>query len=107
MTQIKQVFINIIKNSIEAIPNGGFVKIEGYVEDGNLLIKIIDNGIGISKERIKRLGEPYYCNKEKGTGLGLMLCYKIVRQHNGSIIVKSKENHGTTVEVRLPIKSSQ
>lgn len=107
MTQIKQVFINIIKNSIEAIPNGGSVKIEGYVEDGNLLIKIIDNGIGISKERIKRLGEPYYCNKEKGTGLGLMLCYKIVRQHNGSIIVKSKENHGTTVEVRLPIKSSQ
>ncbi|WP_368658735.1 EAL domain-containing protein [Metabacillus halosaccharovorans] len=107
MNQIKQVFINIIKNSIEAIPNGGFVKIEGYVEDGNLLMKIIDNGIGISKERIKRLGEPYYCNKEKGTGLGLMLCYKIVRQHNGSIIIKSKENHGTTVEVRLPIKSSQ
>jgi len=107
MNQIKQVFINIIKNSIEAIPNGGFVKIEGYVEDGNLLMKIIDNGIGINKERIKRLGEPYYSNKEKGTGLGLMLCYKIVRQHNGSIIVKSKENHGTTVEVRLPIKSSQ
>lgn len=107
MNQIKQVFINIIKNSIEAIPNGGFVKIEGYVEDGNLLMKIIDNGIGISKERIKRLGEPYYSNKEKGTGLGLMLCYKIVRQHNGSIIVKSKENDGTMVEVRLPIKSSQ
>lgn len=107
MNQIKQIFINIIKNSIEAIPNGGFVKIEGYIEDGNLLMKIIDNGIGISKERIKRLGEPYYCNKEKGTGLGLMLCYKIVRQHNGSIIVKSKENHGTTVEVRLPIISSQ
>ncbi|RID84004.1 EAL domain-containing protein [Peribacillus asahii] len=107
MNQIKQVFINIIKNSIEAIPNGGFVKIEGYVEDGNLLMKIIDNGIGLNKERIKRLGEPYYSNKEKGTGLGLMLCYKIVRQHNGSIIVRSKENHGTTVEVRLPIKSSQ
>lgn len=107
MNQIKQVIINIIKNSIEAIPNGGFVKVEGYVEDGNLLMKIIDNGIGISKERIKRLGEPYYCNKEKGTGLGLMLCYKIIQQHNGSIIVKSKENHGTTVEVRLPIKSLQ
>src|SRR5690606_20266052 len=74
MNQIKQVFINIIKNSIEAIPNGGFVKMEGSVEEGNLLLKIIDNGIGIKKERIKRLGEPYYSNKEKGTGLGLMLC---------------------------------
>ncbi|PFP23475.1 hypothetical protein COJ96_24010 [Bacillus sp. AFS073361] len=105
--QIKQVFVNIIKNSIEAIPNGGYVKIEGSVEDGNLLMKIIDNGIGINKERIKRLGEPYYSNKEKGTGLGLMLCYKIVRHHNGSIIVKSKESHGTTVEVRLPINTSQ
>lgn len=107
VNQIKQVFINIIKNSIEAIPNEGFVKIEGSVEDGYLLMKIIDNGIGISKDRIKRLGEPYYSNKEKGTGLGLMLCYKIVRQHNGTIIVKSKENHGTTVEVRLPIITAQ
>ncbi len=54
MNQFKQIFINIIKNSIEAIPNGGFVKIEGYVEDGNLLMKIIiDNGFGISKERNK------------------------------------------------------
>jgi signal transduction histidine kinase len=107
MNQIKQVFINIVKNSIEAIPNGGFVKIEGYVEEGNLLIKIIDNGIGLSKERIKRLGEPFYSNKEKGTGLGLMLCYRIVRQHNGTITVKSIENQGTTAEVRLPINTSQ
>ncbi|MFC5466842.1 EAL domain-containing protein [Lederbergia graminis] len=107
MNQIKQVFINIIKNSIEAIPNGGFVKIKGSVEDGNLVMKIMDNGIGINKERIKRLGEPYYSIKEKGTGLGLMLCYKIVQQHNGSITIKSKENSGTTVEVKLPLSVIQ
>ncbi|MGG3889669.1 EAL domain-containing protein [Metabacillus fastidiosus] len=102
--QIKQVFIHIIRNSIEAIPNRGYVKIQGNVEEENVLIKIIDNGVGMSTERIKRLGEPFYSNKEKGTGLGLMLCFRIVQQHNGTIRVKSKENHGTTVEVRLPIK---
>ncbi|MED4531837.1 EAL domain-containing protein [Metabacillus fastidiosus] len=102
--QIKQVFIHIVKNSIEAIPDRGYVKIQGSVEKENILIKIIDNGVGMSKERIKRLGEPFYSNKEKGTGLGLMLCFRIVQQHNGTIRVESKENHGTAVEVRLPIK---
>lgn len=106
-TQIKQVFINIIKNSIEAIPNNGFVEIQGTIEGKNVLIKIIDNGIGISEERVQKLGEPFYSNKEKGTGLGLMICFRIVREHNGSIKVKSKENEGTTVEVRLPIKTCQ
>ncbi|MEH7522222.1 PAS domain S-box protein [Bacillus sp. JJ1503] len=105
--QIKQVFINIIKNSIEAIPKNGFVEIQGSIEGKNVLIKIIDNGIGVSEERVQKLGEPFYSNKEKGTGLGLMICFRIVREHNGSIKVKSKENEGTTVEVRLPIKTCQ
>jgi diguanylate cyclase (GGDEF)-like protein/PAS domain S-box-containing protein len=101
--QIKQVFINLIKNSMEAILNEGTIKIIGSIEKEMVLIKIMDNGIGISEERLKRLGEPFYSNKEKGTGLGLMLFFKIIRQHNGTIIVKSKENQGTTVEVRFPI----
>ncbi|WP_342429985.1 EAL domain-containing protein [Neobacillus sp. FSL H8-0543] len=105
--QIKQVFINIIKNSIEAIPKNGFVELQGSIEGKNVLIKIIDNGIGVSEERVQKLGEPFYSNKEKGTGLGLMICFRIVREHNGSIKVKSKENEGTTVEVRLPIKTCQ
>ncbi|MCM3587820.1 EAL domain-containing protein [Mesobacillus maritimus] len=103
--QIKQVFLNIIKNSIEAIPKNGFVEIQGSIEGKNVLIKIIDNGIGISEERVQKLGEPFYSNKEKGTGLGLMICFRIVREHNGSIKVNSKENEGTTVEIRLPIKT--
>jgi len=101
--QIKQVFINIIKNSIEAIPANGFVEIQVSIEGKNFLIEIIDNGIGLSEERVQKLGEPFYSNKEKGTGLGLMICFRIVREHNGSIKVKSKENEGTTVEIRLPI----
>lgn len=101
--QVKQVFINLIRNSMEAIVHEGIIKIAGSIEKENVLIKIIDNGIGISEERLKRLGEPFYSNKEKGTGLGLMLCFRIIRQHNGTIFVKSTENQGTTVEVRFPI----
>ncbi|MBT2655171.1 EAL domain-containing protein [Bacillus sp. ISL-18] len=101
--QVKQVFINIIRNSMEAMVNEGRITIVGSLESEFVLIKIIDNGIGISEERLKRLGEPFYSNKEKGTGLGLMLCFRIVKQHNGTITIKSIENQGTTVEVRFPI----
>ncbi|MET1031502.1 EAL domain-containing protein, partial [Domibacillus tundrae] len=101
--QIKQVFINLIKNSIEAMPNGGIVTINAMIESSSVLIKIIDNGIGINEERLQKLGEPFFSNKEKGTGLGLMLCFRIIRQHKGTITFKSKEHQGTTVEVRLPL----
>ncbi|MET0785705.1 MAG: ATP-binding protein, partial [Paenisporosarcina sp.] len=101
--QIKQVFINLIKNSIEAIPNGGYVNIQAIQEGPDILIKIIDNGVGIDEERLKKLGEPFFSNKEKGTGLGLMLCFRIISQHKGTITFTSGINQGTTVEVRLPL----
>ncbi|WP_180960309.1 EAL domain-containing protein [Neobacillus cucumis] len=101
--QLKQVFINIIRNSMEATIKSGTIHIVGILERNYVLIKIMDNGIGISEERIKRLGEPFYSNKEKGTGLGLMLCFRIVKQHNGCLTIKSAENQGTTVEIRFPI----
>jgi PAS domain S-box-containing protein len=100
--QLKQVFINIIKNSYDAIESAGIIKISVCTEKDFLVIKIYDNGIGISEERLQRLGEPFYSNKEKGTGLGLMISTRIIKQHNGTITFKSKENQGTTVEVRLP-----
>jgi diguanylate cyclase (GGDEF)-like protein/PAS domain S-box-containing protein len=101
--QLKQVFINLLKNSIDAMPDGGKIMMKSSIEEGNLLIQVIDTGIGISEERIEKLGEPFFSNKEKGTGLGLMLCYRIINEHNGTITIKSKENEGTTVEVRLPL----
>ncbi|SEN70885.1 PAS domain S-box-containing protein/diguanylate cyclase (GGDEF) domain-containing protein [Mesobacillus persicus] len=103
--QIKQVLINLCKNSIEAMdPNRkGLIKITVQTDKGQLLINVVDNGIGISQERLKRLGEPFYSNKEKGTGLGLMLCFRIIRQHNGSLTFHSKENEGTTSQIRLPV----
>ncbi|MGG1659990.1 PAS domain S-box protein [Brevibacillus sp. NRS-1366] len=101
--QVKQVFINILKNAFEAMPNGGQIKIELMQQQESVLIRIIDQGDGIAEDRIQKLGEPFYTTKEKGTGLGLMISYKIVQAHHGSMKISSQKNKGTTVEIMLPI----
>ncbi|HJV47010.1 MAG TPA: PAS domain S-box protein [Bacillota bacterium] len=102
---LKQVFINILKNSIDAMPGGGKIFIELFhsLNHEELIhIRIIDQGYGIPKDRLHKLGEPFYTTKEKGTGLGLMISYKIIEDHQGKIIIDSEENKGTTVEIMLP-----
>ncbi|MFC0186974.1 PAS domain S-box protein [Fictibacillus aquaticus] len=101
--QIKQVFINILKNAIESMPNGGTVRVRIYVKDGFIWTSITDEGCGIEDDRIKTLGEPFYTTKEKGTGLGLMICYKIVENHNGKISIDSKVGEGSTFTIALPL----
>lgn len=105
--QLKQVFINILKNSIEAMPDGGIIDVKiNAKENDKVSIRIIDQGIGISEDRIPTLGEPFYTTKERGTGLGLMTSYAIIDRHDGELNISSKLNEGTTVEVILPISSS-
>ncbi|MDC2867450.1 PAS domain S-box protein [Bacillus sp. BP-3] len=102
--QLKQVFINILKNAIEAMPHGGTISIQTMkIENQSIVISITDEGCGIPQDRISRLGEPFYSLKEKGTGLGLMMCYKIIEEHNGKLQITSELNKGTTVYIRLPI----
>jgi two-component system sporulation sensor kinase A len=105
--QLKQVFINILKNSIEAMPHGGRidVKIKAKEHD-KVSISIMDQGVGIPENRIPTLGEPFYTTKEKGTGLGLMTSYTIIDRHDGELKISSKVNEGTTVEVVLPLSPS-
>ncbi|MEH7314940.1 PAS domain-containing sensor histidine kinase [Priestia megaterium] len=102
--QIKQVFINIFKNAIEAVPNNGkiHIKVEKW-KNNRICISFSDNGNGIPNDLIGRLGEPFYTTKEKGTGLGLMVCYKIIEEHGGRINIKSEMNQGTTVDIIFPI----
>jgi len=101
--QLKQVILNLLKNAIEAMPRGGIIDVQvKEKEEGKISIQIIDQGIGIPKERIPTLGEPFYTTKEKGTGLGLMTCYKIIESHNGELNIQSIVNEGTTVEIILP-----
>jgi len=104
--QLKQVFINILKNAMESMPTGGHIYIHVTVADDNLVIRFIDEGCGISEERIAMLGEPFYTTKEKGTGLGLMVCHKIMESHHGSLLIQSQLDLGTTVELTLPLEVS-
>lgn len=101
--RLKQVFINILKNAIEASPKGGAVIIQCEDLDQHILIRIIDQGCGMDAVRLQHLGEPFYSTKEKGTGLGLMVSYKIVQEHHGEISVSSELDKGTTVEIILPV----
>ncbi|OAT80146.1 hypothetical protein A6P54_15655 [Bacillus sp. MKU004] len=101
--QIKQVVLNVMKNALEAMPEGGLLSVQLEKENGCAKISIQDNGAGIPPERMKHLGEPFYSTKEKGTGLGLMICQKIIKEHNGSFSIQSNVNDGTTVTILLPI----
>lgn len=102
--QIKQVLINLLQNAIEATDNRGH-HIEVTLKEAcekNILILIRDKGCGISEKRHKRLFEPFYSTKEKGTGLGLITCKRIIDLHQGSIDIKSKQGEGTTIKLFLP-----
>jgi len=102
--QLKQLFINIIKNAIEASVNGGTVVIGlELFENDQVFITVKDDGCGISKEILAKIGEPFYSSKEKGTGLGLTVSYKIVQSHKGTIRFDSQKNQGTTVHLTLPL----
>ncbi|WP_257347514.1 PAS domain-containing sensor histidine kinase [Pseudalkalibacillus decolorationis] len=102
--QIKQVFINLIKNAIEVMPGGGKIVIScSKMEEGQLLIRIQDEGPGVPEHILSRLGEPFYTTKEKGTGLGLMISFKIIKDHGGSIEFSSSKQKGTRVDILLPI----
>ncbi|EJR41908.1 PAS domain S-box protein [Bacillus mycoides] len=106
--QLKQVFVNILKNAIESMPTGGEILIQFDKLDNNQIrIRFIDQGCGIPKERIPYLGEPFYSIKEEGIGLGLMVCYKIIETHQGKVFIESDVNKGTIVEVTLPICTLQ
>ncbi|UXH42512.1 ATP-binding protein [Rossellomorea vietnamensis] len=104
--QLKQVFINIIKNAVEAIPpsRDGKVSITLEEQGTNAQVVVKDNGVGMEPERIEHLGEPFYSTKEKGTGLGLAVCKKIIQRHKGQIHFQSDIEKGTAVEISLPIE---
>ncbi|MEK4466784.1 MULTISPECIES: ATP-binding protein [Bacillus] len=101
--QLKQVLLNIIKNGIESMPGGGNIQILAYEKAGeNLCISVEDQGLGIENEKIEKIGKAFYTTKENGTGLGLMITYKIIEEHQGSIAIESSMGIGTKVEIYLP-----
>jgi two-component system sporulation sensor kinase B len=105
--KFQQCLINILKNAIEAMPNTGKLKISlsDYVEQ--IQIDIVDEGKGMTREQIDRLGEPYFTTKEKGTGLGMMVSFSIIKGMNGRVYVKSEPGKGSCFSIRLPFHHDQ
>jgi len=106
-SQLQQVFMNIVKNALDAMSYGGELRIETEKRDGNILIAFADTGGGIKKEDISRIFDPFFTTKEvgEGIGLGLSVSYGIIQQHEGSIRVESREGEGTTITLLLPIRT--
>jgi signal transduction histidine kinase len=104
---IKQALLNLIKNAMAAMPNGGTLSITTKEKDGEAHISVKDTGIGIPENNLSKIFEPYFTTRDSGSGLGLTLVFKIIREHRGEITVKSKEGEGTTFFIVLPIPQKE
>ena len=104
--KLQQVFMNIFLNAKDAMPQGGELRVKTCQKNSLLLIEIRDSGVGIPKEYIKRIYDPFFTTKDvgKGTGLGLSVSYGIIQEHSGRISVESKPGSGTTFKLRLPVR---
>jgi signal transduction histidine kinase len=100
---MKQALLNLIKNAIAAMPDGGRLTIRTEATDAEIQIAISDTGVGISEENLSKIFEPYFTTKEAGSGLGLTLVFKIIREHKGEVAVKSREGEGACFIITLPI----
>lgn len=101
--RLKQVLLNIIKNSIEAIEDKGKITIKSIKKNNYIYIEIKDNGKGMAKEEVEKIDELFYTTKKNGTGVGVALCKEIINAHEGIIEYESKLNKGTKVLIKLPI----
>ncbi len=114
--ELKQVFLNLVKNAVEASPEGGQVRIVTQFSSNyalrkvkeassahNIVVEIIDSGSGISDGAMKNLFTPFFTTKKRGTGLGMVVSLKIIENHKGKIKVTSEKNVGTVVQVFLPV----
>ncbi len=104
--KLEQVFINILSNALEAMPEGGRLSISTVVREGMIEARIADTGTGIAQENVSRVFDPFFTTKEvgSGTGLGLYICYGIIKQHHGLIELSSAPGQGATVTVKIPAR---
>jgi len=102
--QIGQVLINLVENACQAMMNEGELKICSRVSDSFMEVEVGDSGCGIPKKEVKKIFDPLFTTKPRGTGIGLAVCYGIIQKHNGVIYVKSQEGIGTTMFIKLPLE---
>jgi signal transduction histidine kinase len=104
---IKQAVLNIIKNAMNAMSEGGHLGISVFIENDNVVLQIKDDGEGIPEENREKIFEPYFTTKDFGSGLGLTLVYKIIKEHHGEIELKSRIAVGTSFIIKLPIPQKE
>lgn len=100
---LKQALLNIVKNAIHAMPDGGVLRVSTQARGDRVLLRFSDNGVGMSEEVMNKIFEPYFTTRDFGSGIGLTLVYKVVKEHMGDISVISKEGRGTTFTITLPV----
>ena len=105
---IYQVFVNLIKNAVDAMPDGGSLRIATAMRDGKLTIEFTDTGVGMSEETMKRIFEPFFTTKQAGhgTGLGLAISRDVVEKYGGKLSVQSQPGSGTTFTIEMPVPPS-
>lgn len=102
-SQIKQLFLNVFLNAVQAMDGGGTLTVDGVLlENGKTLVRVSDTGPGIAEEDLEKVFDPFFTTKKGGTGLGLSICYTIVKAHGGEIELRSRPGEGTTVLVTMP-----
>lgn len=100
--QLEQALLNLLLNAVEATPSGGLIQIRSYQDGGRVRIELSDSGPGIPAEEVERIFEPFYSTKARGSGLGLGITRRIVRDHNGVIDVASPAGQGATFTLTFP-----
>ena len=100
--QMKQAFYNVIKNSVEAMHRHGMLRIRTDLADTHVIVRFVDTGGGMSAENLSRVFEPYFTTKASGSGLGLLIVRRIVREHGGELSIESSHGRGVTLTIRLP-----
>ena len=105
--EVEKIFTNLISNALYEMPEGGILTFSTKEEGGSVFFCLKDSGVGIAEENLTKIFEPYFTTKEFGSGLGLTIVYKTVKEHGGEIIMKSKKGKGTSFTIRLPVPQKE
>ncbi len=106
-TQLQQAFYNVVRNAVQAMRPGGILRVQTALDDAHVSVSFTDTGPGIPAEQMGRIFEPYFTTKGIGSGLGLMIVQRIVREHGGTIEVESRAGRGTTFRIKLPVREKR
>jgi signal transduction histidine kinase len=102
-SQLKQAFYNLIRNACQAMPDGGMLSIASAATDSEVRLTFADSGRGISTANMSNLFQPFFTTRKSGTGLGLLIVRRIIREHGGEIEIESRDSEGTKVTIYLPL----